>query len=100
MYKKGEVHVFIREFWKSFSDFISEFIIVGESFYKGFLKRFSSKYFQSFGIESSIIFKCSNFVILYIYYGWQLENLVSFKITVILPEIFLGGMMLKVQSCV
>ena len=45
-YVKGEVHFLIREFWKSFSEFISDFIVVAESFYKGFLRTFSSKCFQ------------------------------------------------------
>ena len=42
---KGEVNFFIRELWKSFSDFISGLVayVVAESFYKGFLKSFSSK---------------------------------------------------------
>ena len=57
-----QVHFFIREFWKSFSDFISDFIAVAESFFKGFLKIFSSKCFQSFENEPSVI--------LYIYYDW------------------------------
>ena len=61
LYQKGEVHFFIREFWKSFSDFISGFIVVAESFYKEFLRSFNSKCFQSLGIEPSVI--------LYIYYG-------------------------------
>ena len=100
---KGEVNFFIREFWKSFSDFISDFIVVAESFYKGFLRSFSSKCFQSLGIEPSVI--------LYIHYGWQQENLVSrenqiwlqkstkkSQTVVTLSEIFLGGMMLEVQS--
>ena len=30
------MHFFIRKFWKSFSDFIGDFIIVAESFYKIF----------------------------------------------------------------
>ena len=34
---------YIREFWKSFNDFISDFIIVAESFYKGFLRSFRFK---------------------------------------------------------
>ena len=58
-----QVHFFIREFWKSFSDFISDFIVVAEICYKGFLISFSTKYFQSLGIEPSVI--------LYIYYGLQ-----------------------------
>ena len=32
--KGWEVHFFIRKFWKSFSDFISDFVVVAESFYK------------------------------------------------------------------
>ena len=60
LYKKGEVHFFIREFWKYFSGFISDFIVVAESFYKEFLRSFSSTFFQSLGIEPSVI--------LYIYY--------------------------------
>ena len=42
------------------SHFISDFSVVAESFYKGFLRSFSSKCFQSLGIEPSVI--------LYIYY--------------------------------
>ena len=30
------MHFFIREFWKSFSDFVSDFIVVAESFIKDF----------------------------------------------------------------
>ena len=30
------MHFFIRKFWKSFSDFISDFIVVAESSYKDF----------------------------------------------------------------
>ena len=52
---KGKVNLFIREFWKSFSDFINDFIIVAESFYKRYLRSFSSKRFQSLGIEPSVI---------------------------------------------
>ena len=42
---KDEVNFFIRELQKSFSDFISGLVayVVAESFYKGFLKVFSSK---------------------------------------------------------
>ena len=40
---KGEVNLFITEFWKFFSDFISDFIVAAESFNKGFLRSFSSK---------------------------------------------------------
>ena len=43
------------------SDFISDFIVVAESPYEGFLKSFISKCFQSLGIEPSVIF--------YIYYA-------------------------------
>ena len=106
---KGEVNFFIREFWKSFSDFISDFIVVAESFYKGFLRSFSSKCFQSLGIEPSVI--------LYIYYMVDkgkssfLQNIVEeirpgcrnlqrSQIMVNLSEIFLGGMILKIQSSV
>ena len=60
---KEWVHFFIRDFWKSFRDFFSDFIVAAERFYKGFLRGFSSKRFQSLGTESIII--------LYIYYGWQ-----------------------------
>ena len=102
-----KINFFIREFWKSFSDFISDFIVVAESFYKGILKSFSSKCFQSLGIEPSVI--------LYIYYMVDkgkssfLQNIVEeirpgcrnlqrSQIMVNLSEIFLGGMMLEVQS--
>ena len=44
----------LLEFWKSFSDFISDFTAVAESFYKGFFRSFSSKCFQSLGIEPSV----------------------------------------------
>ena len=37
------MNFFIREFWKSFGDFISDFIVIVESFYKGFSGSFSSK---------------------------------------------------------
>ena len=30
----GEVNLFIRKFWRSFSDFISDFIVVAENSYK------------------------------------------------------------------
>ena len=36
MVMKGEVNFFAREFWKSFSDFISDFIVVAERFCKDF----------------------------------------------------------------
>ena len=52
---QGKVNFFIREFWKSFSDFINDFIIVAESFYKNFLRSFSCKRFQSLGIEPTVI---------------------------------------------
>ena len=48
---KGEAHFFIREFRKSFSGFISYFIVVAESFYNGFLISFSFKCFLSLEIE-------------------------------------------------
>ena len=32
----GEVNLFIRKFWRSFSDFISDFIVVAEISYKDF----------------------------------------------------------------
>ena len=50
------MHFFIRKFWKSYSDFISDFIVVAERF----LRTFVCKCFQSLGIEPSVI--------LYIYY--------------------------------
>ena len=51
----------LLEFWNSFSDFISDFTAVAESFYKVYFRSFSSKCFQSMRIEPSVI--------LYISYG-------------------------------
>ena len=47
-----QLYFFISEFLKSFNDFISDFIVAAESF----LRNFSSKCFQSFGIEPSVIY--------------------------------------------
>ena len=52
---KGEVNFFIREFLKVFYFyFSSDFIVVAEHFWKGFLRSFSSECFQSLGIEPMI----------------------------------------------
>ena len=91
------MHFFIRKFWKSYSDFISDFIVVAERF----LRTFVCKCFQSLGIEPSVI--------LYIYYMVDkgkssfLQNIVEeirpgcrnlqrSQIMVNLSEIFLGWM--------
>ena len=97
------MHFFIRKFWKSYSDFISDFIVVAERF----LRTFICKCFQSLGIEPSVI--------LYIYYivdkgkSSLLQNIVEkirlgsgnlqrSEIMVNLSELFLGGVMLEVKS--
>ena len=67
------MHFFIRVSCKSFSYFISDFVVLAETLYKGFLRSFSSKCFQSLGIDPSVIW--------YICYGWQWENLISWKIS-------------------
>ena len=59
------MHFFIRKFWKSFSDFIGDFIIVAESFYK---------IFEDFQLQVFPIIRnwaqC-NFIYLLYLYGWQ-----------------------------
>ena len=60
-------------FWKSFSDFISDFIVVAESFYKDFEK------FQLYVFPVIVNWAQCNFI--HLLYGLQKENLVSFKIS-------------------
>ena len=99
---KGEVNFFIREFWKSFSDFDSDFIVATESFYKRFLRSFSSK--QVFPIIANWV-QCNFIYLLWLTLGKSsfLQNIVEeirpgcrnlqrSQIMVHLSEMFLGGM--------
>ena len=70
---KGEVNFFIREFWKSFTFLVT--LLLYEKIFKNYFWEVSvlSKCFQSLRIEPIIS--------LYIFFGWQQENLVSCEIS-------------------